>query len=547
MRISLREVVSVLILLLSVNGQLLASNYEDESRATLPSQTSRSNIPEMPEDVWNVIFNFYNALPGEVLTLQQVSKILPHQKALQELTLSQVLGKYFGAKINILLGQMNTFKPTVSPQMFALTLSRTIDLDLFIKSTFFQRLDQLVAENPFFFVPMGSPLMPIINERYLFPESQYEQLDEYDLSQKVNVNINRPSKLSQFMSVDFIISSFQVFFSPSNSILNASQVLYETLFKCKLPIEDKEGTRTALAHLLAAWPLQGVYVKKDHKQKQQAIENFFKQYREPLINALNASCSQIPYVSFGNLPTNLNQLKNQICHIVITDEQLAKKTARDELETLLKENPQHLVILSVGENSPFFSEFPAPIPDGINVNFYPNGLVKEDGCLSLSEYDVPTSLQRLRIVNPTGNIKETCVAFLANTGLTYLDVPGFITVKKIGFGFLPKTKMISLDTSWFIHVEDIQSSFLHSCESLFFLDSTGFTSLKKFGANFLQDCPAWPIAIPGFGIIPCNSNMEQGLEDARKYNQLMGYPFDPDEQFLLTLRGKTVKKVVGVN
>ena len=174
MRMFLRGLVSVFILPLLASGHLLAMELGDSFQENI-SGTQRSshipdsNVPELLPNVWYHIFDLYNALPGEVLT---------HHKVRQEPRLNKEVGRYFREKINLLLGQMNTFKPTLSPQKFALIFSQTVNTDLCIKDTFFKLLGEIIAKEPFFFVAVGSPLVPILQEKYLSPESPYDHLNE---------------------------------------------------------------------------------------------------------------------------------------------------------------------------------------------------------------------------------------------------------------------------------------------------------------------------------------------------------------------------------
>ena len=106
----------------------------------------------------------------------------------------------------------------------------------------------------------------------------------------------------------------------------------------------------------------------------------------------------------------LKKLKNIAHYLVINDKDIDEKSMK-LLEKLLKDNPEHIIHLDVGDK-----------------------FVDKYGALSIGPLDLPKNIKHFKISNAKGNVTTIKGFFLPKT-LTSTDMSGFENLKTIAVCF----------------------------------------------------------------------------------------------------------------
>lgn len=333
------------------------------------------------------------------------------------------------------------FETLVSGQIRQLNQSMPImphwkserDLDIIMKdpaliAQFQEQINNEMEKESFLFIPMESPLA---------------------------------LHLEQFVSNKTFVSYLPKDLTTNDVLLNQ---LYQAAFNCTLsPNIMDADKRYALHHFDTVSPCPDLYFKRDSKQL--GLENFVNHYAR----TLKQSRAQTPYVSFLNSSDSLKAIENSKCNVIITSSQLEDENTKENLDSFLKNNPDHTVFLSL---------------QGLNFRF-----IDKEGCLYLIGQDLPSSLKSLRLVDPWGLVKSIGNSFLENCALTSLDISGLTNLTNIGRRFLYRSDQLqSFNMSGLKHLTTIEKCFLYDCLRLSSLNISGLSNLKEIQGCFASEC-----------------------------------------------------------
>ncbi|MFN9000654.1 MAG: hypothetical protein ACK5VW_01130 [Holosporales bacterium] len=253
-----------------------------------------------------------------------------------------------------------------------------------------------------------------------------------------------------------------------DSLLDANPEDVKRLFSSIFPGQpwSDEQKDLAYAHVLAVLP-SGNFLLPKGVSEESATSTWKRVI--PLFEAYFRDASkQQPFFAFGMSDEDLNRLKAQPHTIVVRDDQLADKTLKSKLETLLATRPDHKMIL----------------------NILGKRYVTDDGCLTLSASQLPAHLSHLALVNPNRSINRTVRGFLADSKLVSLDLGGLTNLRILMQDFMVGSEnLTTLKIRGLPSLAKIEPGFLQKARNLQSVILADLPGLSEIQRNPLNACP----------------------------------------------------------
>lgn len=275
---------------------------------------------------------------------------------------------------------------------------------------------------------------------------------------------------------------------------DSSASLYKACFGNDLKIEDPNLTKE-LHHLLTVLPVAGIFLDPENASK--GAQNFFNIFGYKLSLEFSQISSSSSFWSFCADITekDLKALSEKPHSIVMTGAEFESESNRLILKNLLAKNMDHTLLLDIDgsfveRNSGSGSYHLHKIFTMDNLSH----LILTNRSHDIKE--IPSSfmhyvpnLRTFHAVGFTQLLEIQDGVFLQCESLKFIDTSGFLGVKKIGSSFLASSvDLNAVDLRGLRYVQEIGSYLAHTCIGLWHLNLNHLCNLEKATGLLFSDC-----------------------------------------------------------